>query len=61
MQTIEFEDAIAELLDQIYSAMQKDQELVAAQSSSMIVAPNRSSLRLVPKFCEANSSENTSK
>ncbi len=61
MPPIDFEDAIAELLDQIYSAIQKDEDFAAARSQSKIVATNRSSLRLVSASSEAHSLENASK
>ncbi len=55
MPPIDFEDAIAELLDQIYSAIQKDEDFTPARSHSKIVATNRSSLRLVSALSEAHS------
>jgi|GEM_PF-5379088 len=47
MLTIDFEDAIAELLHQIYSAAHKGQDFATARSRSAIVPTKRPPLRLV--------------
>jgi hypothetical protein len=47
MLTIDFEDAIAELLHQIYSAAHKGQDFATARSCSAIVPTKRPPLRLV--------------
>jgi hypothetical protein len=61
MTTIDFKDAIAELLDQKYSASPKDEDFATTRSQSAIDATRRSSLRLVPGLYEAHSFENASK
>ncbi len=48
MTTINFEDAIAELLHQIYSVSPKDKNVAVMRSRRAIDAMKRSSLRLVP-------------
>ncbi len=61
MPRIDFEDAIAELLDQIYSAIQEEEDFATARLQCKIVATNRSSLRLVSALSEAQLLENASK
>ncbi len=61
MATIDFKDAIAELLDQMYSSIPKDEDFATTRSQGAIDATRRSSLRLVPGFYEADSIQNASK
>lgn len=61
MTTIDFEDAIAELLHQIYAADPKDGSFGKTRSLSLVAATNRSALRLVPGLYEAHSMQNASK
>ncbi len=55
MTMIDFEDAIAELLQQIYSAGPKDDGFSTIQLRSAFDSQKRSSLRLVPVLNEAES------
>lgn len=61
MITIDFEDAIAELLHQIYATSPRNESLATTPSRSSVDATNRPSLRLVPKLSEVHSLENASK
>lgn len=60
MTTIDFKDAISELLDQLYSASPKDEEFATMRSQRAVDATRRSSLRIVPKFNDSRSLEDAS-
>lgn len=61
MTTIDFKEAIAELLDQMYSTIPKDEESATTRSQSAIDATRRSSQRLVPRLYETHSFEKAPK